>query len=975
MLESARSTHSLSEARMTTRTEPHRLWYALDLKARIAIFAVILFTGSIWLLVRNLAGEVRDNFQEVLAAQQFQTVEHIAISLDAAVNLRITALVDAASLIDPVWMAHQDRLHVFLAQRTPVYRFFDAGLLIISKEGIGLADLPNLEGREGASYAEFDFFQEVIKTGRPVIGKPMLGRLTHKPVIHIGVPLKNSGNEVIGVLVGANQITGSELLGEEMTKKRSATGDLHIVSPKDGMVVTSTDPSRILRPDPAVGVNKMYDRYRQGFEGSGVAVNSGGVENLISAKRMASTGWLVVAALPTAVAFQAIDSVQSQIYRNTAMACVVIALLLWLFLYRQLQPLTRSAQIIDAMAIGQTPLRPLRLGGSQELRRLLGSFNRLQQRIGEQTKTLQEQAEQMRLAASVFEGTSEAILISTPDNLILSVNHAFCEMTGYDQNELIGQNIRVLQSGRQDHAFYQAVWSTLLNTGHWQGELWNHRKNGEIYPERLTISTLYDEEGKTLRHIGIGADITKQKEAEAIIWQQANHDLLTKLPNRRRLHELMQQRLEQSRHDGLALAALHVDLDHFRQINETLGHDLGDQLIVEAGRRISCCVGLDGDPVAHLGGDEFVVVLGALADASPRVAQVAGDILRTLAEPFLFGSETVYISASIGIARYPTDAQDVDSLLMRADQTKQAAKNEGRNRYGYFTTSMELTAKTRMQLANDMRGALTAQQFEVYYQPIVSLATGNIVKAEALLRWHHPERGMVSPAEFIPIAEETGLISEIGDWVFREAAQTAKRWCNRCKLLNGLCTKTSAVEGANAACPCQITVNKSPRQFLTGNTDKTWLDYLRENNIHSSCVTIEITEGLLLDQNPEVMKKFMAFRDAGIQIALDDFGTGYSAMSYLKKFDIDYLKIDISFVRDIVSDPSDRAIAEAVIAMAHKLGLKVVAEGIETVEQRDLLAAAACDYGQGYLFAKPMPLAQFEKATQLTQLLPAPGKP
>lgn len=770
------------------------------------------------------------------------------------------------------------------------------------------------------------------------------------------------------------QITVSELLGEKMPKQPHVTGDLHIVSPKDGMVVTSTDPSRILQPAPAIGVNKMYDRYRQGFEGSGVATSSRGVEILISANRMESTGWLVVATLPTAVAFQAIDSVQKKIYKNTAMACVVIALLLWLFLYRQLGPLTRSARTINTMASGQTPLRPLRLEGSQEITRLLGSFNRLQQRIGEQAQMLQERAEQMRLAASVFEGTSEAILISSPDNCIISVNQAFCEMTGYDKNELIGQNPRLLKSGRQDPAFYQALWSSLQNTGEWRGEIWNRRKNGEIYPERLTVSTLYDEEGKTLRYISIGADITKQKEAEAIMWQQANYDLLTKLPNRHRLHELMQQALEQSRRDGLPFALLHVDLDHFRQVNEMLGHGVGDQLIVEAARRISCCVGLDADPVAHLGGDEFVVVLGTLADASPRVEQVAGDILRTIAEPFLFGSETVYISASIGIARYPADAQGVDSLLKRADQTKQAAKNEGRNRYGYFTASMELTAKTRMQLANDMRGALAAQQFEVYYQPIVSLATGNIVKAEALLRWHHPERGMVSPAEFIPIAEETGLISEIGDWVFREAAQTAKRWCNRCKLVNGLCTKTSAIDGADAACPCQITVNKSPRQFLTGNTDKTWLDYLRENNIHSSCVTIEVTEGLLLDQNPEVMKKFMAFRDAGIQIALDDFGTGYSAMSYLKKFDIDYLKIDISFVRDIVSDPSDRAIAEAVIAMAHKLGLKVVAEGIETVEQRDLLVAAACDYGQGYLFAKPMPLAQFERATNFSQLLSAPGQ-
>jgi diguanylate cyclase (GGDEF)-like protein/PAS domain S-box-containing protein len=686
-----------------------------------------------------------------------------------------------------------------------------------------------------------------------------------------------------------------------------------------------------------------------------------GVETLSSAKRVASTGWLVVATLPTAVAFQAIDAMQREIQIDAAAACALIALLLWLFLYRQLRPLSHSAQMIDAMADGHAPFRPLQLDGSKEIRRLLASFNKLQQHIEKQKQTLRDRSEQMRLAASVFEGTTEAILISSPDNRIISVNSAFCKMTGYAAEELIGQSPRLLKSGRQDASFYQAMWLSVRDTGHWQGEIWNRRKCGALYPERLTISALYDEAGQILRYIGIAADITKQKEAETVIWQQANHDLLTQLPNRRLLHELTRQMLVLARQKSQVMALLHVDLDHFKEVNDTLGHSLGDQLIVEVARRISSCAGLGTDPVAHLGGDEFVVALGALADGSPRTEQVAEEILRALAQPFYLRNETVFISASIGIARYPADAQDVASLLKNADQAKFAAKNEGRNRYGYFTASMEQAAKTRKLLANDMRGALAAQQFEVYYQPIVDLATGHIVKAEALLRWHHPQRGMVSPVEFIPIAEETGLISEIGDWVFRQAAQTAKRWCERCTFSqNGLCGKASASDGSATTCIYQITVNKSPRQFFTGNTDITWIDYLRENNIHPDCITIEITEGLLLDRHPEVMEKFSAFSDAGMQIALDDFGTGYSAMSYLKKFDIDYLKIDRSFVRDMETDANDRAIAEAIIVMAHKLGMKVVAEGVETSEQRDLLTQAGCDFGQGFLFAKPMPQAQFE---------------
>lgn len=614
------------------------------------------------------------------------------------------------------------------------------------------------------------------------------------------------------------------------------------------------------------------------------------------------------------------------------------------------------------MADEHAPLRPLVLEGSKEIRLLLGSFNKLQQHIGEQKDLLRERAEQMRLSASVFEGTTEAIVIASPDNCIISVNRAFCKMTGYSENELIGQNPRILKSGRHDLAYYKEMWASLANTGQWAGEIWNRRKNGEIYPEQLNISTLYDEDGKVLRRIAIAANISKQKQAETVIWQQANYDLLTNLPNRRLLQERAQKALEESRRDGLCLAVLHVDLDHFTEVNDTLGHAVGDQLIIEAGRQISACMGANANTIiAHLGGDEFVVLQVTAADAARQAEGVAQSILQRISEPFRIGSETVHITASIGITIYPDDAQDVAALLVNANQAKQLAKAEGRNRYCRFTASMQQAAQTRVQLAKDMRDALATKQFEVYYQPIVDLATQRIVKAEALLRWHHPQRGMVSPAEFIPIAEETGMINEIGDWVFQEAAQMAKRWCHRCEFsVNGLCEKAGAINGGDDNCLYQITVNKSPRQFFAGNTDELWVDYLRKNHIYPNCVTIEITEGLLLDHHPEVMEKLLAFRDAKMQVALDDFGTGYSAMSYLKKFDIDYLKIDRTFVRDIVSDPSDRAIAEAVIVMAHKLGLKVVAEGVETIEQRDLLVAAGCDYGQGYLFARPMPAAQFE---------------
>jgi diguanylate cyclase (GGDEF)-like protein len=435
-------------------------------------------------------------------------------------------------------------------------------------------------------------------------------------------------------------------------------------------------------------------------------------------------------------------------------------------------------------------------------------------------------------------------------------------------------------------------------------------------------------------------DITERKQAEEQLHHLAHYDVLTGLPNRTLFLDRLEQEIKKSNRSGLALTLLYIDLDQFKEVNDTLGHNVGDALLVEAAHRISACV-RESDTVARLGGDEFTVILAELADSS-SVERVAQDIIKTLTDPFQLGGESIYVSASIGITIYPTDAADAENLLKNADQAMYVAKDGGRNRFSYFTNLLQEKALARSQLVKDLRGAMAAGQFKVYFQPIVELATGTVSKGEALIRWQHPERGMVNPAEFIPLAEETGLINEIGDWVFKESVHWVKRWNEFCP--NGF----------------QVSVNKSPVQFLTEIHHDDWLDYLRELGLSGQYITIEITEGLLLNAASGVTDKLLRFRDAGIQVSIDDFGTGYSALSYLKKFDIDYLKIDQSFVRNLVTDSSDLALSEAIIVMAHKLGLKVIAEGVETLEQRELLAAAGCDYGQGYLFSKAVPPEEFE---------------
>ena len=548
--------------------------------------------------------------------------------------------------------------------------------------------------------------------------------------------------------------------------------------------------------------------------------------------------------------------------------------------------------------------------------------------------------ESLQLSAMVYQHSSEAMAIADADNRIVSVNPAFTQTTGYVLDEVIGRDPKILKSVRHSPAFYEEMWQDIKTTGHWQGEIWNRHKNGTAYAAYLTINTIFDADGMVTRRVALFSDITQKKESEELIWRHANFDALTQLPNRRMLLDRLKQAIKKSHRSGMCLALLFLDLDEFKDVNDTLGHDMGDILLKEAAERMCSCV-RETDTVARLGGDEFTIILGELEDTD-SVERVAQAILQKLAAPFLLGAEVVYISASIGITLYPTDATEIEDLFRNADQAMYATKALGRNRYSYFTASMQEAAQLRKRLTSDLRSAIIEQQFQIYYQPIVELQTGAIHKAEALIRWRHPTQGTIGPMAFIPVAEETGMITSIGDWVFREAAKQAKLW--------------RASHDSNF----QISVNVSPIQFKDENySPADWFEHLKQLGLTGQCIVVELTEGLLMEVNPAVNAKLLALRDAGMQVAIDDFGTGYSSLSYIKTFDIDYLKIDQSFIRNLAPNSDDLALCEAIIVMAHKLWLKVIAEGVETELQRELLQSAGCDYAQGYLFSKPVAAEEF----------------
>jgi diguanylate cyclase (GGDEF)-like protein/PAS domain S-box-containing protein len=556
--------------------------------------------------------------------------------------------------------------------------------------------------------------------------------------------------------------------------------------------------------------------------------------------------------------------------------------------------------------------------------------------------TERKRAEEGRLLASlVYDTTCEGMMILEADGAIINVNPAFSKLTGYSLDEVKGKHLSDLSSERHKAEFFQEIRQSIGRTGQWQGEIWNCYRNGEPYLISIKFNTVFDQHGKPLRRVALFSDITEKKASEEKIWREANFDPLTGLPNRRMFNERLRLEMKKADRRGSPMGLVFLDLDHFKEVNDTLGHALGDVLLREAAQRLTMCV-RGTDTVARLGGDEFTIILSELPEPGD-ISRIAEDILKRMTEPFKLGENEAHISASIGITLYPEDGRSMETLLKNADQAMYAAKEQGRNRFNYFAPFMQEATHQRKQLAHELRKALAANQLRVVYQAIVDLKTGRIDKAEALMRWQHPDRGLLTPRDFLGVAESTGMIVPIGEWIFHQAAHQAKR--------------LQSLEGSHF----QVSVNKSSLQFRDGAIHyKDWIEYLTQLDLPRSSIIVEVTEQLLHDTGHFGTDKLLGFRQSGIQVSLDDFGVGYSSLAFLKRLDIDYLKINPAFVTNLGTASGDGVMCEAIILMAHKLGMKVIAEGIETQEQLDYLKKAGCDYGQGYLLSKPMPAEEFE---------------
>jgi diguanylate cyclase (GGDEF)-like protein/PAS domain S-box-containing protein len=551
-----------------------------------------------------------------------------------------------------------------------------------------------------------------------------------------------------------------------------------------------------------------------------------------------------------------------------------------------------------------------------------------------------EDHDRLRLAAAVFDSTREGVLVTNDQGLIVHVNRAFMEITGYPQDEVLGHNPSKFKSGRHGPEFYRQMYRSILSAGQWSGEIWNRRKNGDIYPQWQSIRSVMGDNGEVKHFVAVFSDISAIKRSEQERLQLAHYDPLTDLPNRLLFIDRTTQALASARSSKRGCALLVIDLDHFKNINDSLGHNVGDLVLRAVAERLKSVFGQELT-LARLGGDEFAL----LVENCQQVVQAAGfaqRLLEGLKAPFLLDDQQLFISASVGISLFPSDASSAEQLLRNADSALFKAKSEGRERYALYTEELTAHARQRVELASELRRAIEQQELRVFYQPIHDLHSRRILGVEALVRWQHPARGLVPPGEFIPIAEQSGLIADIDAWVLNAACRQMCSWL------------------AAGVAVAFVAVNVSSRLFSSGDLDRQVAQVLRETGLAAEHLELEVTESAVMEDPEQAIEQLHRLRDLGLSLAIDDFGTGYSSLLRLKRMPVQKLKIDQGFVAGLPSDEDDIAIVRVIIALAQSMGMRVLAEGIEQADQAAFLLANGCQLGQGYWFARPMPAEQID---------------
>jgi len=910
-----------------------------SLKTRVTLFTLTIFVLGVWALTFFASRMLQGDMQRLLGEQQFSTVSVLAQNVNDRLTDRLRAVNAIADQIDADLLVHKAMLQTRLEERPILSIMFNAGTFITGVDGVAIASLPVSAGRIGVNYLDRDFIVAALKEGRASVGQPVMGKQLKSPVIVIAAPIRDRQGKVIGALAGVTDLGQPNFLDQITYNRYGQSGGYLLNARKERLIVTATDKTRIMQPLPPVGVNPLLDRYMQGFEGYGLSVNSRGVEELTSAKGIPVAGWLMGVVTPAAEAFAPIDDMQLRMLLASLCLTLLAGLLTWWMLKRQLEPLTATADAMVALSSRKQIPQALPVCGQDEIGQLTGGFNRLVETWIEREEALLKSEERWKFA---IDGAGDGLWDWNTQTGEAFFSPRYKQMFGYadadfgatsdewskrihpDEAPGVFAAIQPYMEGKPGAASVE--FRMLCKDGSWK---W-------VLGRGMVVNR--DADGKPLRMIGTNSDITVRKAHQSQLEHLAHFDALTNLPNRLladRLQQAMAQALRRAQH----LAVAYLDLDGFKTINDQHGHDVGDQVLIALAQRMRQVL-REGDSLARIGGDEFVI---ALLDVDDRVASLPmlNRLKAACAQNVQVGALSLQVSVSVGITFYP-QAQDIDAdqLLRQSDQAMYQAKLAGKNRLHFFDTTQDSSIRGRHESVERIRLALELHEFVLHYQPKVNMRSGQIVGAEALIRWQHPEKGLLSPAMFLPLIEDHPLAVDIGEWVIDTSLTQIERW-------------------HAAGLDMRVSVNVGSRQLQQSDfVDRLKFILAKHPQVKPSSLELEVLETSALEDIAQVSDVIEACERIGVKFALDDFGTGYSSLSYLKLLRVATLKIDQSFVRDMLEDPDDLAILRGVIGLAAAFKRQVIAEGVETVAHGTLLLQLGCELAQGYGIAQPMSAQQ-----------------
>lgn len=908
-----------------------------SLKTRITLLTLLIFLASLWSLGYAVSHSLRDDMQRVLGAQQYSMASMMAADINNALDTRILALERIAQLIEQRKIETPSALQNVLEDLPIFQSFFNGGTFIVDMNGDAIASLPLSLERLGVNYIDRDYIANTLREGRVTIGRPVVGRQTKTPIFGIGVPIRDHQGKVIAALAGVINLSEANFMDRIERNYVSGAGSYLLIDATHRLIVASSDKNRQMELLPGPMINPVLDKFIDGFEGNEIFINPRGFEVISGVKHLTHTNWYVAVAIPTDIAFAPIINMERRILIVTLLLTFLTGFLMWWVLVRQLRPLQVTARKLAQLADPDATLEPLPIRRQDEIGQLISGFNRLLTELSARQETLKESEERYR---TIFRTSPDAVsLTQLKDGKFLDINDGYTKMFGWERQQIIGKtslDMGIWVSLAEREKFLHILQSQNA-CEHFETRFVS--QSGRIMYALVSANTISLNGEDCV--LSVTQDMTAKKMASDQIEYLEYFDNLTGLANLRLLLQRLNLAIEERRNLQYLGALLHIDLDDFKSLNDSFGHDQGDLWLKEVSHRIKEAVP-EGDFVARISGDKFAVLLTSLSiipeEAARTAEAVARNIIATVHEPFQIHSTEHFSSCCIGIALFTNDQKDGNALLKHAELAMYHAKKIGRGALRFFDLTMQELVTERVTLEAELRESLKLGDFILYYQRQIN-ARNQLIGFEALIRWRHPTRGIVSPGYFIVAAEQCGLLLPLGRWVLEAACQQLARWAHDPEKSH-----------------LTISVNVSATQFHEIDYVEQVLAILKKTGAPGHRLKLELTESVLVSEIESLITKMTVLKGHGVAFSLDDFGTGFSSLSYLQRLPLDQLKIDQGFITDIVTSPSDTAIAQTIVTLGNSLGLSVIAEGVETEAQRARLFELGCTLYQGYLFGKPAPI-------------------